>query len=398
MNNLMRELQKSYSPNNVNFAQETMKVIDDYWAQLTPDAEAKDPKRLGTKSVFVSKLKSAIINDLKPLKIGNAIFDAMSLKNQQLFKLMSLKTNQNDFIHSVDIIPKNLEGLNLSMKESKELKKLRSTIDNAKLKEAPIEFDGQALLNKLMPLLNGKNLYKEVVPALLLATGRRSVEILKTGDFILADDMSPKGYTCIFTGQAKSGIEEMDGYEIPLLAPYWMVKKALETVRQSFDATNLSTEEVHQVFARQLNTFVKKLAGTTPHMLRSIYAMMCYQMNKKKASMIGFISSILGHSQLQNAGYYQRVLINNITGPYKPTENDIAHLIPETKTDENDGWIFNNKPEQKRIEGIKQMMASKMKITASSIRTHAGGSMLVIQRIIRNNQKLIDDYNATLEQ
>jgi integrase len=399
MNTLMKELIQSYDENDSKWGTKALVKVDDYWAKLGPSKSKADPDRLGSKSVFLSKLKSALIETLEPYEVdGQDEFNNLSTKDQQKFKIKSLRTNTNDWVHDCPIVPRNIEFLSMTATDSNHLKKLRSAIDNRKLKEPPLVINGDELIQKLLPLLNGSKIVQELVPALLLATGRRTIEILKTADFNITEDMATDGFTCVFSGQAKQGLENIGEYEIPLLAPFWLVKKALDKVRTGYNASKESTEQVHAKFANQLNKYCKKLGGVGPHELRAIYAVMCYQLNKRKASMMGYIAGILGHSNPQNATYYQRVLIENFSGVYKQEEEAEPE---ETKQEENDNdndedWKYTNKPEWKRIQGIKEMMLRKKRITASSVRANAGGTMALLQRVIHNNQAKIDAYNATL--
>jgi hypothetical protein len=105
--------------------------------------------------------------------------------------------------------------------------------------------------------------------------------------------------------------------------------------------------------------------------------------------MIGYVSKILGHSQVHNAMYYQRVVIEDITGPYIPTEEE---RTPKIEVD----WIINNKSEAKRVEVIQEMMSQRKRITATAVRNNGGGTLIVIQRIIENNKELIDEHNKSL--
>jgi len=392
MNVLKTALFNSYDPDDAMWGVNAMNRINTYFATLPPESDL-DPKRLGSKSVFISTLKSRILADLEPMQVGqNPEFDNLTLSNEQLkFKLRSIKNDTNRWVHNLEVVPKNLKDLFLSDKDSKDYKKIRDTADKIKLRAAPIEFDGDALLNKMMPLLRGTKILHEVVPALLLATGRRSIEILKTAFISLDEGMDPHGYECVFSGQAKSGLDDTKPYVIPLLAPFDMVFSALAKVRRQYDATKKSSDEVHQETARPLDTQVKRLVGVTPHFLRTIYAMMAYKLCSKKSSLIGFILSVLGHSQIANATKYQRVIINNLSGPYVP----LKEAAPDHDLKDDD-WVCQTGPERNRVEVIKSMMLRRKKVTSSSVRSDSGGSMPLIKRVIEMNQAKIDAYNATL--
>lgn len=388
MNSIIQNIANKYKQTDEAFAQLAHREINDFLQGL-PNKDLKDPSRLSTKAVMLSKLKQSIINSLPSITIGNEEFDRMTRKEQHMMKIKSTKMKGFGFLDNIEILPDNLDDIKLTTKEAQQLAQHKTKVNKEKLDEEPMVFKGDELLKTVMPLLNGSSLIKEVVPALLLATGRRTVEILKTAKFTLTDTMTRDGYRCIFEGQAKSGLEDTGSYEIPLLAPFFMVEEALRTVRDTYDATNVENEVVHQQFASPLNLSVKRLTGTTPHALRAIYAMMCWNLNKKQSSMIGYVSKILGHSQVHNAMYYQRVVIDDLTGPYVPTEEEKA---PKRQVE----WVIKNKAEAKRVEAIQEMISQRKRLTATSIRNHGGGTLTVIQRIIENNRELIDEYNKSL--
>jgi hypothetical protein len=247
----------------------------------------------------------------------------------------------------------------------------------------------------LPPLLSTNPKWTALAAALLLATGRRTVEIMKTGDFYLNDDQTPDGYECMFSGQAKSGLENDQPYLIPLLAPFSLVKKGLDTLREMKKADFLSSSAVNEAFASGLNFYTKKAVGMNPHALRAAYGMMTTQLAKKKISLMGHLQNVMGHSTTKPSAAYQRVRIANLTGPFDantPAKKNEPLVAPVPQTD----WIANTTPEKKRVEAIKELMMHKKTITASSVRAFAGASMPVIQRVMANNKALIDAYNKQL--
>ncbi len=259
--------------------------------------------------------------------------------------------------------------------------------------------DCKHLMQKLCPSLDLTTNPKrhETAAALLLVTGRRTIEVLSTADFQLGKGQTSAGYQCVFTGQAKTS----DGapYTIPLLAPYSVVRAALTKVRELYPVTGMSSEEVNQAYSTSINHVVKKRVALKPHELRSVYAMATYELAEtyttKKPSLVGWIWQVLGHSNPTQASFYQRVkVINSQLWTGTAVEEEEQH--EEQNDDDDDGWTVNGVVERKRLVGIKEMMEHRIPLTATSIRTHAGGTMSVAARIIANNKKKIDSYNASL--
>ena len=64
--------------------------------------------------------------------------------------------------------------------------------------------------------------------------------------------------------------------------------------------------------------------------------------------------------------------------------------------DEFDGWNIDGAVEKKRFAGIQELMNSRVRLTASSIRAKVGGTMSVLVRILERNKDRVDAYNNSL--
>lgn len=400
----MSQIVKTYKENDANFAETAIEMTDKYFDSL-PESKSKiDPNRLGPKSTFLSQLRTALMEAVGPLEVdGKNAFNKMTVKEQLKFQAQSRAMNTSGWVHSLEIIPPNIADIKSSNDEINLLKTNRAKIDMGKLRDEMLEFEGDRLLEKLMPALHGDKRHR-MAAGLLLATGRRTVEVLKTGNFYLNKNQSSKGYVCMFSGQAKEGLFPGGEYEIPLLAPYWLVKKAFTQVREMYPTDGFTNADVNSSYAPSINAYLKKSCGLTPHSLRAAYAIMNYALsgkdemgkNKKRISLIGYISRILGHSQPSAAAYYQRMSVVDLSGPFQAEyQEPIKEVIAD---EENSIWNVSGKVEQKRLAGVLEMMERGIRVTSTSIREHAGGSMAVIQRFILKNQEVIKRYNESLEE
>lgn len=113
--------------------------------------------------------------------------------------------------------------------------------------------------------------WRELAIGLAILTGRRTVEIMKTGNLTVQ-----KGLFMRFSGQAKS--KGNNAYIIPVLASPSKIKAALKRLRDLKDLTAVSEEKVNTLCQKPLDRLVAKVMAsytndpTSMHDLRKIYA------------------------------------------------------------------------------------------------------------------------------
>ncbi len=386
----------AYTEDDAKYAEKANRDINEHFDKMQPSKSKSDPNRLGTRSNFFSKLRHAILDKLGPIEIEPATteamkrFNEMNLQEQLRYQATCRRNESNKWVWKEQVMPANLVSLGMSRGDKQQLFDHRAKVDGAKLRAELEEIDCRELMKKLCPSLDLSTHPKrhELAAALLLVTGRRTIEILSTADFKLAKDQTSSGYECIFTGQAKAGLDGDAPYNIPLLAPFSVVRAALDKIRELYPTEGMKSEEINQAYATNINNVTKRRVGLTPHELRAVYAMATYDLAKKKPSIIGWIATVLGHSKPSNATFYQRVKVVNAalwTGTPEPVVAEVKE--DEEQQDDNAGWVVNGKVEQKRLAGIKEMMDHRIPMTATSIRANAGGTMAVAARIIEKNRE-----------
>ena len=163
-----------------------------------------------------------------------------------------------------------------------------------------------------------------------------------------------------------------------------------------YQTEDVTEERVNSHLSKSIINFCQRTIGTNPHALRAIYAVTCYELSPTKMSLIGFIKKVLGHSGSSSAAYYQRVAVINPTVWTPPEGAQIPAPEPEEKKDEFDGWNIDGAVEKKRFEGIREMMNSRVRLTATAIRAKVGGTMSVLTRILERNKDRVDAYNNSL--
>jgi integrase len=392
MAQLKAKLIDLYSEDDKDYSEKAMSMINDHFSDLKKSTSKIDPDRLGSRSTFISRLKMAILEKLGPVEVdGHPKFNELSIKEQIKFQKRAELTGLEDWVHKVKIIPGNLAGLKMPDLLSVKLKEMRETVNNGKLEAEMLEIDADRMLAKLCPVLEEANPKRHyLAAALLAATGRRTIEVLKLGKLYLGPDQTPDGYSCWFEGQAKQGLNPTRPYVIPLLAPFSLVKAALTRVREMYDTEDITEQTVNSNLSKSIANYTQKVLGVTPHALRSIYAMSTYKLLKQKISLIGHIRKVLGHSDGTSASHYQRMDVT-ITDVWQPTT-----AAPVEEEEAKDDWVINGAVEKKRFEGIREMMASRLRLTATAIRSRVGGTIPVLQRILDNNKDRVDEYNNSL--
>ena len=173
-----------------------------------------------------------------------------------------------------------LESMNFSLEEWIEM---NQSIDDqvANRNEHQILLDPQAvnaLVYRAVNLLDSRE-WADIAAGLAVLTGRRSAEIIATGEFTYKTPFS-----VIFTGAVKRrGEVQKLSFEVPTLAQAEYVIKGLEKLRGIINAKGMSTSEVNQKYSdavaracdRHFADLIPQRIGKTnlyTHLFRSVYA------------------------------------------------------------------------------------------------------------------------------
>lgn len=171
----------------------------------------------------------------------------------------------------------------------------------------------------------GAAAYTRQAAALMVLTGRRSIEVLKLGG---VKEIPGKSDAVLFSGQAKTKEIEVPPYEIPVLAPPAEIVAAWAALRAKKDFSALEPQEVNARCAKSLNETVEAMYGTCaggqkirPKDLRAIYALICCETLKPiQTSRTVFLATILGHrlyDQEQGGHPKEGILNRSIADSYE---------------------------------------------------------------------------------
>jgi hypothetical protein len=167
--------------------------------------------------------------------------------------------------------------------------------------------------------------YGRLAIGLMVLTGRRDTEIVKTASFKKLSEGTQKHFEqaeklnlneddcVIFSGQLKtkeSKNANLDPYVIPVLGDVDTIIEALRKLREIKDCTKLTNDEVHSQVNPTLNESIKRvhfkglLVNPSCSIMRKIYCAICqkwfYDENqsfKLEMSKQKYLASILGHTE-----------------------------------------------------------------------------------------------------
>lgn len=158
--------------------------------------------------------------------------------------------------------------------------------------------EAERLIGEARALLCDTN-FLRITAGLLLITGRRPIEIVKTGQFTFPK--TGRRTHIVFDGQAKTKEREQPAYRIPVLAERDLIKLALGNLRRSRqygEFQSIDNDAIHTRISPDLNGVVKRHYGLlwSPKKLRALYAAYCYaKFAPVHYDEIVYMGEVLGH-------------------------------------------------------------------------------------------------------
>lgn len=166
------------------------------------------------------------------------------------------------------------------------------------------------VIDEILGLIDSEDI-NEYIVALTLATGRRSTEINKTGNFYHSIFMKEKDWVC-FTGKLKNDDYNEPQY-IPVLCPIDSILIKHQELRELYSANEMTNEQCDLILGSKLRNSVNKVFSryglkVTPHTLRSIYIAYLYQYkNPLGYSKTWMISEYLLHGDTKTTASYNNI-------------------------------------------------------------------------------------------
>lgn len=172
--------------------------------------------------------------------------------------------------------------------------------------------DGEAILRKCRKIVKDLNEDTFIIAAAAaVLCGRRSIEILKIGQF----QPSYRGsYSCIFQGAAKKrgAVEER---HIPLLIKFKYLYAAIIHIRKEVVVDSLTNSQINSRYSHKLGDAAKILMTcleTRFHDLRAIYGCITHQLFTNTCSINIWLKKVLMHDNIDTSVFYSRCKVNNL--------------------------------------------------------------------------------------
>jgi hypothetical protein len=286
-------------------------IVHAYSKSITPDLPQGNPALMSCVK-FIYDFKSIPLKRqiklLYKIKRGDYLLPERGFGDQ--FKKLPLLP---DYVRNLHLSPE--QQIAFKSESSQHLFQLSTNVT--------VVNDCDKLVKKMVSILKSKTkTVEDQAVALAFLTGRRTTEILKTGQL---QALPGYPYAAYFQGQLKNGLKNIstvtedveDVYVIPLLAKYQLINTNMESVQAHVatvigpDGTN---ETVNQKFSNKLSKAAKALI--LPHLrfhdLRTMYALIAYEAFKPHTAGInGFVAKCLGHTSVSVSSSYTRMQVNN---------------------------------------------------------------------------------------
>jgi Telomere resolvase len=223
----------------------------------------------------------------------------------------------DDMIVSLQILPPYMNDLKVTVAESNDQKKKQTqALERKSVQSHTVQ--ASEMIAKCRGVLKDTRANPfDLAVAIGLITGRRMIEIFKTGTFTaVGEDCRMR-----FGGQVKkSDYAEATSYDIPVLAPPELVKKAVARLRSLKDCSELTKREGNLKWSNSCNTAARRLLGEGRHFhdLRALYAVIAFNAAlPHRFSLNAFIAKVLGHEHLSNSISYSAIHIEGLQRKHK---------------------------------------------------------------------------------
>jgi len=225
----------------------------------------------------------------------------------------SSRTDQT--IAQLIILPEFMSDYRLTKTDSVNSHTLAAGNIEKRSKDCVEVIDADETISKCRSIV--KNLTEDpfiIVAALGILTGRRSIELLKTGKFSTGRLGS---YSSVFSGMAKKRVGcTVDKDDIPLLIKYKYINPCMDHIRRTIKVDGLTNTQVNSKYSHKLGDSAKIIMDSLNmrfHDLRAIYGSISFQAFESTWSINIWLKKVLIHDTLDTSIYYSRCSVNGCT-------------------------------------------------------------------------------------
>lgn len=213
-------------------------------------------------------------------------------------------------VSSTPILPDYMRKYQISPEDRVVSSEMSRKSLEARSMDCVIVEDADALLEKCKKII--KELDDDpfyIAACISVVCGRRSIEILKTGNFqgVEGNDLS-----CLFSGAAKKKVICNKFCEIPLLMRSKYVIAGLKHIRELIPCSGMTNSQINSKYSHKLGDAAKILMdnlGVRFHDLRCIYGVASFRMYRHDGSINIWLKKSLLHENLDTSVFYSRCKI-----------------------------------------------------------------------------------------
>lgn len=251
--------------------------------------------------------------------------------------------------------------------------------------------------------------YSHLALGLALATGRRSIEILKTGRI-----KKVSRYQVEFSGQAKKrgGVDYSQAYHIYTLIDADLVVEAWDELRslpEVEELQDMDNTEINRRTAKTLNTLTKRIFDDDDRVFkdsRAIWARLVFEIHFardkrwRKVTEDVFWREMLGHEDMDTQRSYRAFKIDYAENEDEPEqESEFGSRIEALRALDNESEIVSSKAMARVHAWVKEQIEQEpeAKITQSLISRELGTYRPTIKAYLELAREALDTPNVDID-
>ena len=218
--------------------------------------------------------------------------------------------NVDFLITSTPLLPEYMDKYQLSPEDRAVSSEISRKSLESRSMDCVIVEDADELLERCKKVI--KDLDEDpfyIAACLSVVCGRRSIELLKTGNF---QGVEGNDLCCVFSGAAKKKVICTRLCEIPLLMRSKYVIAGLKHIRDRIPCSGFSNSQINSKYSHKLGDAAKILMNNLDvrfHDLRCMYGMISFRMFKHNGSINIWLKKTLLHETLDTSIFYSRCKI-----------------------------------------------------------------------------------------